>query len=84
MSVPDPELGEQCDAFNKIFDEASDKNDASAMLPLFTKDVLMVSNGGAIEGHRAIGKYYADKFESEPFMLTPRPFTAERLLVGNL
>jgi ketosteroid isomerase-like protein len=65
MHTPDPELGRQLDAFNKKFNEAFDKNDAAAMVPLFTEDAVIVSNGGIIEGLSAIEKYYADKFENE-------------------
>lgn len=65
MNTPNSKLREQLEAFNKIFNEAFDKNDAAAMLPLFTEDAVIVSNGGVIEGHKAIEKYYADKFENE-------------------
>jgi len=65
VNTPNSKLREQLEAFNKIFNEAFDKNDAAAMLPLFTEDAVIVSNGGVIEGHKAIEKYYADKFENE-------------------
>src|ERR1700761_698868 len=62
MHTPDPELRRQLDAYNKVYDEAFDKNDATAMAPLFTEDAVIVSNAGIIRGLRAIEKYYADKF----------------------
>jgi len=65
VNTPNSKLREQLEAFKKIFNEAFDKNDAAAMLPLFTEDAVIVSNGGVIEGHKAIEKYYADKFENE-------------------
>lgn len=65
MHTPDPELRRQLDAFNELFNEAFDKNDATAMVPLFTEDAVIVSNGGVIKGLTAIEKYYADKFANE-------------------
>jgi uncharacterized protein (TIGR02246 family) len=65
MTTPDPELRRQLDAFNTKYNETFDKNDPAAMAALFTEDAVIVSNGGAVEGHKAIEKYYADKFESE-------------------
>jgi ketosteroid isomerase-like protein len=65
MHTSDPELRRQLDAFNKIFNEAFDKNDAAAMVPLFTEDAVIVSNGGIIKGLAAIERYYADKFANE-------------------
>jgi len=44
MHTSDPELRRQLDAFNKIFNEAFDKNDATAMVPLFTEDAVIVSH----------------------------------------
>jgi uncharacterized protein (TIGR02246 family) len=65
MHTPDPQLRQQLDAFNKLYDEAFNKNDAAAMVPLFTEDAVIVSNGGVVEGLRAIEKYYAAKFENQ-------------------
>jgi ketosteroid isomerase-like protein len=65
MHTPDPELRRQLDAFNKVFNEAFDKNESAAMAPLFTEDAVIVSNAGIIKGLPAIEKYYADKFANE-------------------
>jgi uncharacterized protein (TIGR02246 family) len=62
MITPDPELRRQLDAYKKLFNETFDKNDAAAMVPLFTEDAVIVSNGGPIEGQQAIEKYYTDNF----------------------
>jgi ketosteroid isomerase-like protein len=65
MHTPDPQLRQQLDAFTKLYDEAFNKNDAAAMVPLFTQSAVIVSNRGVVEGLRAIEKHYADKFENE-------------------
>jgi uncharacterized protein (TIGR02246 family) len=62
MSIPDPELRRQLDAFNTKYNETFDKNDPAAMAALFTEDAVIVSNGGPFEGQQAIKKYYTDNF----------------------
>ena len=66
MTNPDSEMRQQLDAFNTKFNETFDKNDAAAMLPLFTEDAVIVSNAGIVKGLPSIEKYYADKFAEVP------------------
>jgi ketosteroid isomerase-like protein len=58
---------EQIVAFPKKFDDACNKNDATALAALYREDAVIVTNTGQINGREAIEKYYADLLQSVHF-----------------
>jgi ketosteroid isomerase-like protein len=64
MKTPDPELRQQVIAGkHKKYDEAFNKNDAAAVVALFTEDAVFVTPTGPVYGREAIEKWYADFFQ---------------------
>ena len=67
-NTPDPQLREQLVALLKKFDDAMDKNDATARGALYTQDAIEVTDQGPIYGREAIEKHYADLFQKVHFI----------------
>ena len=64
MKTPDPQLRQQVVAAkHKKYDEAFNKNDAAAVVALFTEDAVYVTPTGPIYGREAIEESYADFFQ---------------------
>jgi ketosteroid isomerase-like protein len=64
MKTPDSQLRQQVIAGkHKKYDEAFNKNDAAAVVALFTEDAVFVTPTGPIYGREAIEKWYADLFQ---------------------
>ena len=67
-NTPDPKLREELIAFNKKFDDAFLKGDATAVAASYTEDACYVDPGaGPIYGRKAIEKYYKDLFQKMHF-----------------
>jgi len=62
-NTPDQQTSEQLNALVKKGDEAYNKNDASAVAALYTKDAVLLTDRGPINGRAAIEKWYADLFK---------------------
>ena len=58
----DPQMRQQLEAIDKIFDEAYNKNDAAAVAALFTKDAVLISPLGVFSGRAGVEKYFVDVF----------------------
>jgi uncharacterized protein (TIGR02246 family) len=56
----DPEVAQQIRVLAKKYDEAFSKNDAAALVALFTEDAVQVAPEGVFYGRQAIEKRYAD------------------------
>jgi uncharacterized protein (TIGR02246 family) len=57
MKTPDPQLRQQVVAAKyKKYDEAFNKNDAAAVVGLFTEDAVFVTPTGPVYGREAIEK----------------------------
>ena len=64
MKTPDSQLRQQVVAAkHKKYDDAFNKNDAAAVVALFTEDAVFVTPTGPIYGREAIEKWYADFFQ---------------------
>jgi uncharacterized protein (TIGR02246 family) len=60
----DPQIIRQYAALGKKFDEAFNRNDASAVAALYTEDAVQVTHrDGAFHGREAIEKSYAHRFQ---------------------
>ena len=64
LRFPD-ELAE-FDALHQKLEEAYNKNDASAVVALFTEDAVLVTADGVFAGRQQIEKRYADAFQRSP------------------
>ena len=67
-NTPDPKLRDELVAFNKNFDDAFLKGDATAVAASYTEDACYVDPAaGPIYGRKAIEKYYKDLFQKMHF-----------------
>jgi uncharacterized protein (TIGR02246 family) len=57
----DPQIAQQIRERSKKYDEAFNKNDATAVAALFTEDALQVTPEGLYSGRQAIEKRYAEQ-----------------------
>jgi uncharacterized protein (TIGR02246 family) len=57
----DPQIAQQIRERGKKYDEAFNKNDATAVAALFTEDALQVTPDGLYSGRQAIEKRYAEQ-----------------------
>jgi uncharacterized protein (TIGR02246 family) len=65
----DPEVRQQIEAAVMKFNEAYNKQDATAIADLFTQDAVQMldwGEGGTFSGQQAIEKHYAADFVSSP------------------
>jgi ketosteroid isomerase-like protein len=60
---PDRQLRQRLVAFLKKFDEAYNKNDATAVAANFTEDAVLVTPYGPVSGRQAIEQWYAAMFK---------------------
>ena len=65
--TPDLHLRQQLEAKIQKYNEAFDKNDASAVAAFFTEDAVLVTDKGPIYGREAIEKHFADLFQNLHF-----------------
>ena len=56
----DPQIAQQIRERGKKYDEAFNKNDATAVAALFTEDALQVAPEGVFSGQQALEKRYAE------------------------
>jgi ketosteroid isomerase-like protein len=59
----DPQLIEKLNALDRSFDEAFNRNDATALAALFTEDAVLVRPQGPLYGRRAIEQWYSGVFQ---------------------
>jgi uncharacterized protein (TIGR02246 family) len=57
----DPQIAQQIRERGKKYDQAFNKNDATALAALFTEDALQVTPEGLYSGRQAIEKRYAEE-----------------------
>jgi ketosteroid isomerase-like protein len=67
MSEANPQIIEELHAKYRKYDEAINKNDASAVAAFFTEDAVLLTDQGPIYGREAIEKYQADAFKQFRF-----------------
>lgn len=76
-STVDPKVRQEIEAVHKMYCEAHDKNDATAIAALFTQDAIQVtgwSGVNSISGQQEIQKFYA-------FNPAPSPYAGKLLQV---
>ena len=61
-----PDALAKFDALHQKLEEAYNKNDASAVVALFTEDGVLVTADGVFAGRQQIEKSYADAFKRSP------------------
>jgi ketosteroid isomerase-like protein len=61
-----PDALAKFDALHQKLEEAYNKNDASAVVALFTQDAVLVTAEGVFAGRLQIEKRYADAFQRSP------------------
>jgi hypothetical protein len=67
-NTPDPQIIEQIAAHQKIYDEAMNNGEATALASkMFTEDAVLVTHTGKIYCRVAIEKYLADMFKQVQF-----------------
>jgi ketosteroid isomerase-like protein len=79
----DPQIAEQLNGFGTKFDEVFNKDDAAAVADFYTKDVILVTPGGLVNGRQALEKWHTDLFQKARYTNRITKFDANSIrLIG--